>query len=137
MVLRSWNMLVLSCGQSSSAIYLDVPRANTCQLLRCLAAHVHDSCAMRFVEASSGTTVIHDGVTQQGQDLPSTRNAGKSPGSRRLFLEHDHGVLVFMSTLRAINNIFFWTRHVHGHYRLARHALRWFAHVSVRTSFRR
>ena len=64
---------------------------------------------MRFVEASLGTSVIHDGVTKQGQDLPSTRNAGKTPGSRCLFLEHDHGVLVFMFTLRAINNIFFWT----------------------------
>ena len=35
---------------------------------------------MRFVAASLGTSVIHDGVTQQGQDLPSTRNVGMSPG---------------------------------------------------------
>ena len=92
---------------------------------------------VRFVEASLGTSVIHDGVTQQGQDLPFTRNAGKSPGSRCLFLQQDHRILVFMFTLRAINNIFFWTRHVHGHHRLARDALRWVVHVSVRTSFRR
>ena len=47
MVLRNWNMFVLSCGQSSSDIYLDVPHANACLLVRCLAAHVHDSCEVR------------------------------------------------------------------------------------------